>query len=254
MPNLLQKTTVKFKRKLIRIYLKTAKSDHSEEEHDSENELLEEEAEDEEEEEEESEIEEDVFNDPDFQHMSDSDLDANLPLFENTDSEAEDSDDKDEDKREKEMEDKMEKKERELASKTSDYMAKAMNAIKSRGSSLQSAILVEDKFFKLDEMEQFLDAEDAKAMRGEDRENEDIDLFDSDLDGEDEGERTLKYKDFFDPVEAAAQDDDIEREDSPKDLLESDDDDDDEDAKVDLGEDKSTHELRTMRLQQKIAR
>ena len=34
---------------------------------------------------------EDIFNDPDFQHMSDSDLDDKLPLFDKNDSDDGDS-------------------------------------------------------------------------------------------------------------------------------------------------------------------
>ena len=41
---------------------------------------------------------EDVFNDPDFQNMSDSDLDDNLPLFENEETDYEDDNGSDDEK------------------------------------------------------------------------------------------------------------------------------------------------------------
>ena len=41
---------------------------------------------------------EDIFNDPDFQNMSDSDLDDNLPLFENEETDYEDDNGSDDEK------------------------------------------------------------------------------------------------------------------------------------------------------------
>ncbi|XP_014399071.1 PREDICTED: U3 small nucleolar ribonucleoprotein protein MPP10 isoform X3 [Myotis brandtii] len=77
--------------------------------------------------------------------------------------------------------------------------------------------VVDDKFFKLSEMESFLETmEKAEERKGDDDdEDEEIDLFeDLDSDGDEGGlfgrqkpksgksSRNLKYKDFFDPVES----------------------------------------------------
>ena len=162
----------------------------------------------EEKEEEESDIEnendidkgEDIFNDPDFQHMSDSDLDDKLPLFDKDDTDEEESNSEEDEKEQNEMEEK----ETELENKTSDYMTNALKAMKSNQESVE-----EDQFFKLDEMENFLDAEDAKAMKDtEDNEAEDkddgIDYFASDMDEDDTETPNLMYKDLFDPISQEA--------------------------------------------------
>ncbi|XP_028632502.1 U3 small nucleolar ribonucleoprotein protein MPP10 [Grammomys surdaster] len=78
--------------------------------------------------------------------------------------------------------------------------------------------VVDDKFFKLSEMESFLEKvekEEEKRPDGEEEEEEDIDLFEDIDSDENEGglfgrqkiksnksSRNLKYKDFFDPVES----------------------------------------------------
>jgi len=138
-------------------------------------------------------------------------------------------------------------------------MANAMKAMKSKN----KESVVEDQFFKLSEMENFLDAEDAKAMKdkkvdADDDDNEDsIDYFGSDMDEEDSEAPGLMYKDLFDPVdnvdeqEPPSQD---QEESSPvpnNDLLESDDNDENSEDE-EMGEMKSSHELRTQRLQKKI--
>ncbi|XP_008158372.2 U3 small nucleolar ribonucleoprotein protein MPP10 [Eptesicus fuscus] len=75
--------------------------------------------------------------------------------------------------------------------------------------------IVDDKFFKLSEMESFLETVEKEEEGKDDDEDEEIDLFeDIDSDGDEGGlfgsqkpksgksSRNLKYKDFFDPVES----------------------------------------------------
>ena len=78
-----------------------------------------------------SDDDDDVFNDPDFAHMSDSDLDSKLPLFEGSDSEPDDSDSEEADKEAEKKADKREEREREVQAKADDYMANALNSIRS---------------------------------------------------------------------------------------------------------------------------
>lgn len=118
--------------------------------------------------------------------------------------------------------------------------------IGNRSNSFKKSI-VDDEFFKLDEMETFLRAEDSKVedKSGDidsDSDDGSIDLFKSDSDKEDDDVKKAKFKDFF---VSKPEDKPLKRNKFLKDL-ESDDGDDNDDVI------KSTFELRQERLQQKI--
>merc|ERR1712115_449895 len=81
-----------------------------------------------------------------------------------------------------------------------------LKEIKEKDSTHSGRSEVEDQFFKLDEMEAFLDNQDAlesKKIAREEKEqhDEDIDLFGEDWEGEDEESRGLTYKDYFNEEE-----------------------------------------------------
>ena len=106
----------------------------------------------------------DILNDPDFQHMSDSDLD-DLPLASaesddeelfNDDSHKIDADSE----RRREAQEAKDKKQKELNAKTEDYLQNALQSMRSQTGLKEKKEKttdsigrseVEDKFFKLDE-------------------------------------------------------------------------------------------------------
>lgn len=215
-----------------------------------------------------------ILDDPDFQNMSDSDGD-DLPLFENAKSD-EDEDDEDGDEAE---EARVSRKEA-LEEKTSSYLDDAMKNL--RKNVKQSE--VEDRFFKLSEMEKFLEKEDAaeerkrlreeKGLDDEDDDEDDldqIDYFDAGEDSGDEDEERAKYKDYFQGGQEEAKEDikdeegeGEEEEESPDESEERPDsasaqgpnrlfDDSDEEGR-DLGEVKSSFEEAQLRLKKKIAK
>jgi len=126
-----------------------------------------------------SEVEEDdILNDPDFQNMSDSDGD-DLPLFGNLSDEELDE----------EGEGTFKERERSGGGRKTE---------------------VDDQFFKMSDMERFLDIEDRKEMdKGKKEESEDedaIDMFDEIPDNED----TIMYKEYFDKDQSGTNQEDDE--------------------------------------------
>ena len=232
---------------------------------------------------------EDIYNDPDFQHMSDSDLD-DLPLAQ---GESEDEDenipdeqlkniDADSERKSKNREAR-EKKEKEVNAKTDQYMQNALSSLRSLSGNvkvkeieekpLSEVSKVEDDFFKLDEMDAFLDDQDAKenrkAVRQEkglpEEDDDNLDLFGDDWNGEDEKARLVTFKEFQvdDDKEAIGSKTVNEESDSNSENELSNENDTgspdtgikrllSEDEEEDLGEVKSTHELRQLRLKKKI--
>ena len=106
--------------------------------------------------------EDDILNDPDFQNMSDSDGD-DLPLFDDLSEDERDDDEGTGTFKEREK--------------------------KGGGRTTQ----VDDQFFKVSEMEKFLDVEDRKEMKNKDEEDseDDLDLFEG---GDDTEENYKDYK------------------------------------------------------------
>ena len=236
---------------------------------------------------------EDIYNDPDFQHMSDSDLD-DLPLAQ---GESEDEDenipdeqlkniDADSERKSKNREAR-ERKQKEVNAQTDEYMQNALSSLRSLSGNVKSkeieekplseASKVEDDFFKIDEMEAFLDDQDAKENRKVARQekglpeedNDNLDLFGDDWNGEDEEARRVTFKDFQvdDDKEAIGSktvNEVRDEESNPNSENESSNESDtgrpdtgikrllSEDEDEDLGEVKSTHELRQLRLKKKI--
>ena len=123
---------------------------------------------DESEDEENEEFDEDILNDPDFQNMSDSDQD-NLPLFD------------------KLSEDEM-----------SEVEEDSYEARERKNATSEKPTQVDDQFFKLRDMEKFLDSEDRKEERklgnqDDDDEEDEVDFFDDVGEEED-----VMYKQYFD--------------------------------------------------------
>lgn len=96
--------------------------------------------------------------------------------------------------------------------------------------------IVDDQFFKLSEMEQFLQVEDRRAEKAEPGDETGIDLFSSFDDTN--REESLKYTDFFDEENKNLDEDDGQEE--------------EESAGEDENEPKSSHELKQERLKKKI--
>ena len=178
----------------------------------------------------------DILNDPDFQNMSDSDGD-DLPLFENLDED-------------------------ELNDEEGDADQGKSKRKESGGGGRKTE--VDDQFFKMSEMEKFLDLEDKKEMK-KDKKKEDSDE-DSDLDLFEEmsGDEEMMYKDYFnnkavsegDEAEESDEDDNEEDEDlseseemtpAASKLLPSSDEEEEEVVK-------SSHEVSQERLERKISK
>ncbi|QQP49599.1 U3 small nucleolar ribonucleoprotein MPP10 [Caligus rogercresseyi] len=196
-----------------------------------------------------------IFQDPDFQNMSDSDGD-DLPLFEDAETEEEDTDDDSAEETE------AEKKTREIDAQANAYLANAMANIKNRTTE------VDDPFFKMSEMEQFLEMEDKRFSDQKSgkysEEGEPLDLFEDQGDALKE-DNQIMYSDYFQNESSSTQKnnenekqketkssskkrDQDESEKKPLNIFEYDDDDSSENDEAI----KSSHELRQERLQKKI--
>ncbi|XP_057323902.1 U3 small nucleolar ribonucleoprotein protein MPP10 [Microplitis mediator] len=138
----------------------------------------------------------------------------------NDDDEQEKEEDQDEDEKvndEMEYEDEIDS-DREIDSKSKTKKMKYKH---------KKSSIVDDKFFKLNQLDEFLTKEDKKELQNkpddsDDSSEESIDLFDNYLENDDnddddddddddnEDGRMLKYADFFDSPESADDDDDVE--------------------------------------------
>jgi len=124
-----------------------------------------------------SENEDDILNDPDFQNMSDSDGD-DLPLFSNL---------SDEDREDDGGEGTYKEKERKGGGRST---------------------VVDDQFFKMSEMEKFLDLEDKREIDKKEDSDDEFNMFD-----EISGDENVMYKDYFD--EHSELDDGINEDEQP---------------------------------------
>ncbi len=206
--------------------------------------------------EEEEEEEEADELDPDFQHMSDSDGD-DLPLFENARSDDEDDETDEEEKEEKR---------KEIDEKADSYMDDVMKSLRKNTQRSE----VDDDFFKLSEMEKFLEKEDAAEQRRQLREekglldeedeegggDDDIDYFDMGGDSGDEADERAKYKEYFEgdtdragaDRKGPANEKAVAKGKTSADLFEEEED----ESEKNLGEVKSTYEEGQIRLRKKI--
>ena len=189
----------------------------------------------------------DILNDPDFQNMSDSDGD-DLPLFDNLDEDELNDDDDDEDEGGK---------------------VKTKKKLEDSGGGRKTE--VDDQFFKLSDMEKFLDHEDKRELKkdknrteSDSEDEEDVDLFE-----EMSGDEDMKYQDYFGKQETVAGD--ILEEGGESDEDEEDDDNEDQEDEEEEGNTKtnqllpssdeeeeevakSSHEVSQERLARKISR
>jgi U3 small nucleolar RNA-associated protein MPP10 len=176
-----------------------------------------------------------------------------------------------------------EKKEKEVNAQTDQYMQNALSSLRSLSGNVKSKEIEEkplsevskvaDDFFMLVEMDAFLDDQDAKENRKAARQekglpeedDENLDLFGDDWNGGDEEARLVTFKDFQvnDEKEAIGSKTVNEESDSNSENEVSNENDTgspdtgikrllSEDEEEDLGEVKSTHELRQLRLKKKI--
>ena len=144
----------------------------------------------------------DILNDPDFQNMSDSDGD-DLPLFDNLDED-------------------------ELNDEEGD-VEEGRSKSKRDDSGGGRKTEVDDQFFKMSEMEKFLDHEDKRELKKDKKKEDSDDESDLDLFDEMSGEEEMMYQDYFKNKEAA----DVDLADAEGSEGVDDDDEDDEDENED---------------------
>ena len=144
----------------------------------------------------------DILNDPDFQNMSDSDGD-DLPLFDNLDED-------------------------ELNDEEGD-VEEGRSKSKRDDSGGGRKTEVDDQFFKMSEMEKFLDHEDKRELKKDKKKEDSDDESDLDLFDEMSGEEEMMYQDYFKNKVAA----DVDQAEAEGSEGVDDDDEDDEDENED---------------------